>query len=112
MHSQAPPATVAGGLGLVTRGSFGVVPAGERRETRATWDGFSNALAQAVELVGTTVIFVLGGLWIDGKLGTRPLFTVVLGLIAVVGLAVISYYKYQAQIARDEEGKPWTKNPR
>ena len=87
-----------------------MVPEGERRDTKATWDGFSNALAHAVELVGTTLVFVLLGLWIDSRLGTRPLFTVVLGLFAVVGLGVIAYYKYMAQIAREEEGKPWTRN--
>jgi F0F1-type ATP synthase assembly protein I len=87
-----------------------VVPAGERRDTKATWDGFSNALAHAVELVGTTVIFVLLGLWIDSRTGTRPLFTVLLGLFAVVGLSVVAYYRYMAQIAHEEEGKPWTRN--
>ena len=84
-----------------------MVPAGERRDERATWEGFSNALSHAVELVGTTVIFVLAGLWIDGRIGTRPLFTVVLGLLAVIGLGVRAYYTYMAQIAREEEGKPW-----
>jgi len=84
-----------------------VVPAGERRDQRATWEGFSNALSHAVELVGTTVIFVLLGLWIDGRVGTRPLFTVVFGLFAVVGLGVRAYYRYMAEVAREEEGKPW-----
>ena len=89
-----------------------MVPAGERRDTKATWDGFSNALAHAVELVGTTLVFVLLGLWIDGRAGTRPLFTVLLGLFAIVGLGVVSYYRYMAQIAREEEGKPWTRTTR
>ena len=39
-----------------------------------------------------TVIFVLLGLWLDGRVGTRPLFTVVLGLLAVIGLGVRTYY--------------------
>ena len=84
-----------------------MVPAGERRDQRDTWHGFSNALSHAFELVATTVLFVLLGLWIDSRAGTRPLFTVVLGLLAVIGLGVRAYYTYQAQIARDEEGKPW-----
>lgn len=86
-----------------------MVPAGERRETRATWNGFSNALGRAVELVGTTLIFVLVGLWIDGRVGTRPLFTVILGVLAVVGQGVVAYYRYVAEMAREEEGKPWTR---
>ncbi len=87
-----------------------MVPAGERRDQRATWEGFSNALAHAVELVGTTVLFLLFGLWLDGRAGTRPLFTVVFALLAVTGLGVSAYYRYHAQIARDEEGKPWTRS--
>ncbi len=89
-----------------------MVPAGERRDQRDTWHGFSNALSHAFELVATTVLFVLLGLWIDGRVGTRPLFTVVLGLLAVIGLGVRAYYTYTAQIERDEEGKPWLRKSR
>ena len=84
-----------------------MVPAGERRDQRDTRHGFSNALSHAFELAGTTVVFVLLGLWIDSRVSTRPLFTVVLGLLAVIGLGVRAYYTYLAQIERDEEGKPW-----
>jgi F0F1-type ATP synthase assembly protein I len=72
--------------------------------------GFGDALAHAVELVGTTVLFVLAGLWIDSKLGTRPLFLLLLGALVIVGLAVREYYWYQARIAQQEEGKPWTRH--
>jgi F0F1-type ATP synthase assembly protein I len=80
-------------------------------ETRATWQGFSNALAQGFELAGTTVIFVLLGLWLDNSIGTRPLFTIALGLLAVIGLGARAYYRYLADTAREEERKPWTRNP-
>jgi F0F1-type ATP synthase assembly protein I len=56
------------------------------------------------------VIFVLLGLWIDGRVGTKPLFTVVLGLLAVIGLGLRAYYVYMDQVRRDEEGKPWRKS--
>jgi F0F1-type ATP synthase assembly protein I len=69
-------------------------------------------LARAVEMVGTTVLFVLAGLWLDSRFGTRPLCTVVLGLLAVIGVGVSAYYRYQAEIAREEEGKPWTRSNR
>ena len=82
-----------------------MVPAGERRDQRDTWHGFSNALSHAFELVATTVIFVLIGLWIDGRFGTRPLFTVVLGLLAVIGLGVRAYYTYMDQIAPRRGGE-------
>ena len=98
---------MAGVSGWWSGRGFGVVPAGERPDQRETWHGFSNALSHAFELVAATVLFVLLGLWIDGRVGTRPLFTVVLGLLAVIGLGVRAYYTYLAQIQRDEEGKPW-----
>ena len=89
-----------------------MVPSGSSREQRALWSGFSDALGRAVELVGTTVVFVLAGLWIDGRLGTRPIFTLVLGILAMVGLGVSAYYRYNADFDREQEGKPWTRNPR
>ena len=89
-----------------------VVPAGERRDQRDTWSGFSNAFSHAFEMAAVTVLFVLFGLWIDGRVGTRPLFTVALGLLAVIGLAARAYYTYLAQVGREEKGKPWLrKNP-
>jgi F0F1-type ATP synthase assembly protein I len=72
--------------------------------------GFGDALAHAVELVGTTIVFVLGGLWLDSRFGTRPLFMVVLLTLVIVGLGMREYYAYQAKIARAEEGKPWTRH--
>jgi F0F1-type ATP synthase assembly protein I len=84
-----------------------VVPAGERRDQRATWHGYSSAFQQAFEIVATLVFFVLLGLWIDGRIGTRPLFTVTLALFAVVGISLRTYFAYKAQVERDEEGKPW-----
>ena len=89
-----------------------MVPAGERPDQRGAMQGFGDALAHAVELVGTTVLFVLGGLWLDSKFGTRPLFMLVLGTLAIIGLGATEYYRYQARIAREEEGKPWTRSRR
>jgi F0F1-type ATP synthase assembly protein I len=97
---------------LGSEGAKAVVPAGERRDQRDTWGGFSNAFSHAFELAAVTVLFVLFGLWIDGRLGTRPLFTVVLGLLAVIGLAARAYFTYVAQVEEQEKGKPWLrKNP-
>ena len=89
-----------------------MVPAGERRDQRDTWHGFSNALSRSFEMVATFALFVLLGLFVDDRVGTRPLFTLVLALLAVIGLGARAYYTYKDQIARDEEGKPWLhRNP-
>ena len=86
-----------------------MVPAGERRDQRDTWHGFSNALSRSFEMAATFALFVLLGLFVDSRLGTRPLCTIALALLAVVGLGARTYYTYIAQIERDEEGKPWLK---
>ncbi len=78
-------------------------------ERRGLYQGFGNALALAVELVAVPVVFLLSGLWLDGRLGTRPLFTIVLLVVAVVGMALRSYYAYQERIRLEEEGKPWAR---
>lgn len=81
-------------------------------ERRSLYQGFGNALALAVELAVTPLLFVLAGTWIDGRLGTRPALTVVLGVVAVAGVAVRSYYSYQTRMRLEEEGKPWARRNR
>ncbi len=71
------------------------------------YHGFGNALATAFEMVVVPTLFVLFGLWLDGRFGTRPVLGVVLGVLAVVGVALKTYYVYEATIEREEEGKPW-----
>ena len=80
------------------------------RDRQATYNGFGDALATAVELVATPLVFALIGWLIDRAVGTAPVFAVVLGLVGVVGVALRSYYQYRADMAREEEGKPWTRS--
>ena len=84
-----------------------MVPAGERPGQRSMYSGFSNALARAVELVGTTLLCVLLGLWIDNRLGTKPIFTVALGLLAILAQGIVAYYRYKAEVTSEEGEKPW-----
>jgi F0F1-type ATP synthase assembly protein I len=80
------------------------------RDRQATYNGFGNALSQAVEIVATPMIFGLVGFFLDRLVGTRPLFTVTLALFALVGMALRMYYAYREAMAREEEGKPWTRS--
>jgi F0F1-type ATP synthase assembly protein I len=80
------------------------------RDRQAIYDGFGNTLAQAVEIVVTPLLFALGGWLLDRAIGTAPLFTVALGLLAAAGVAIRMYYQYNAAMAREEEGKPWTRS--
>jgi len=81
----------------------------ELRERQATYNGFGDALAHATELVVTPLLFALAGYGLDRLFGTGPVLAIVLGLVGVLGVAVKSYYEYAARMAREEEGKPWTR---
>jgi F0F1-type ATP synthase assembly protein I len=87
------------------------MPAEEHRDGAKIWQGFSDALAYSVQIAGTTVILVLLGLWLDNSIGTRPLFTVAFGLLAVTGQGISAYYRYMSDVAREQKGKPWTRSP-
>jgi F0F1-type ATP synthase assembly protein I len=100
-------------FGGVVRAVGPVVQVGapvDLRDRQATYNGFGNALAQAVEIVAAPLIFALGGWMIDRAVGTTPLFTALLGAFAIAGVAVRMYYQYRADMAREEEGKPWTRS--
>jgi F0F1-type ATP synthase assembly protein I len=81
----------------------------ELRDRQATWQGFGDALALGVEMVVTPLLFALAGFGLDRLLGTGPVFALLLGLFGVVGEALHVFYTYRARIAREEEGKPWTR---
>lgn len=83
------------------------VRAPELEARRSLYQGFGNALGQAVELVVSPLLFLLAGVWLDDRLGTGPGFTVGLAVAGVVGVAAKAYYRYEARMAAEEEGKPW-----
>jgi F0F1-type ATP synthase assembly protein I len=74
---------------------------------QALYNGFGNALAQAVEFAGTPLIFFLVGRFADHRFGTGPVLAVALFLVALVGVSVSAYYRYKAAMDQAEEGKPW-----
>jgi F0F1-type ATP synthase assembly protein I len=80
------------------------------RDRQATYNGFGDALATAVEIVVTPLVFALLGWLIDRAAGTGPVFAIALGLFGAAGLAVRMYYRYRDDMDRHEEGKPWTRS--
>jgi F0F1-type ATP synthase assembly protein I len=81
------------------------------RDRRQTWSGFSDALARAIELVATPLLFAVGGWYLDRWLGTRPLFTLTLFLLVVVGMVARMYYAYEAEMQRHEQAAVWARRP-
>jgi hypothetical protein len=71
--------------------------------------GLGDGLSQAFALVATPALFVALGLFADDRLGTAPIAAVVLGVLAVVGTAASTYYRYVADMERAQAGKPWTR---
>src|SRR5258708_19493310 len=81
----------------------------ELREHQATWQGFSDALAMAVEFVATPLLFALLGVWLDRVFGITPVLAIVLGGIGLVGVVLRTYYWYQAGIKPEQGRQPCTR---
>ena len=73
------------------------------------WQGFSDALGMAVEIVVSPLLFALFGYWLDGRFGTGPVLAIAFGLLGVFAIALRSYLWYRASMDREEKGKPWTR---
>jgi F0F1-type ATP synthase assembly protein I len=71
--------------------------------------GYGDGFSDAFSLVLTPVLLGIAGYFLDGEIGTRPIFTVVLAIIGVVGAVVTAYYRYTGRIDQMDEGKPWTR---
>jgi len=89
-----------------------VRPDGEKLSTellarQQTYRGFGDALSMAFELVMTPLLFGLGGYGLDRWLGTSPLFTVVLSVLAIVGMSARMWYGYDARMRVHEAAGPW-----
>ena len=79
------------------------------RGSQQSFASGSDGFTQAMELVASTFLFGLLGFWLDGRLGTRPLFAVVLGGLALLANVIKLYCTYGARMRAEEEGKPWAR---
>jgi F0F1-type ATP synthase assembly protein I len=66
----------------------------DRGDRREMYNGFGEAYSRAMELVLCPLMFALGGYFLDGWLGTRPLFTVLLGLFGLAGVVARMVLQY------------------
>ena len=71
-----------------------------------------DGLSQAFEFAAGPVVMGLIGWLVDLAAGTGPFFLIVFAVFGVIGSFVSFYYRYQAQTARLDEGKPWTRRTR
>jgi Flp pilus assembly protein TadB len=72
-------------------------------------NGFGDGLAKAFELVLTPAILGLAGFGLDRWLGLTPLFTIVLTLWALAVVSYMTWFRYEAEMRRMEEGAVWAR---
>ena len=70
------------------------------------YNGFGEAYSRAMELVLSPLLFALAGYGLDGWLGTRPLFTVVLGAFALAGIVTRMVLQYAHRMKAFEAALP------
>ena len=68
-----------------------------------------DGLSQAISFAAGPVILGFIGWLIDRANDTGYLFLVIFACFGLVGTCVSFFYRYQAQTARQDEGKPWTR---
>ncbi len=71
---------------------------------RGLYNGFGESYQRAIEYAAVPPVFGLVGWWLEGRLGWRPVLTIMFVLYAVVGLAIRTYFAYNARMI-DEEGR-------
>lgn len=67
-------------------------------------NGFGESYQRAIEYAAVPPLFGLVGWWLDGRLGWRPVLTILFVAYAVIGLAVRTYFGYVARM-KEEEGR-------
>ncbi len=72
---------------------------------------FGDGFTRAFELAVTPVIFGAAGYGLDGWLGIRPVLTILLTLLALVGLLLRTWYGYVHRMESIERSGPWASRP-
>lgn len=80
-----------------------------RDDKRDLYNGFGDALSRAFEFAVTPAVFGFLGYLLDVRLGLVPVFTIVLLLMALVGMFVRTWYSYDAAMKVHDAAQPWAK---
>ena len=59
------------------------------------------------ELVLSPLILALIGFGLDHLFGTLPLFTIIFGLLGLIGACIKIYFGYVAEMDEHEKDAPW-----
>lgn len=72
----------------------------------------NDALSHALAMVVGPLLMGLFGAWLDGRLGTGWVLAAAFATFGAVGAVVSAYYRYEARMAEQDAGKPWTRRAR
>ena len=75
---------------------------GPERSRGEVSKGFDDGLSKAFELALTPAVLGVGGWLVDTRIGTTPLFTLVLSLLGVLGTSLSLWYRYDATMKAQE----------
>ena len=81
-------------------------PTGPKSEL---YNSMGNAFARGFELAVTPALFALMGYALDRWIGIVPVLTIVLGLVAIIGMLLRTWYGYVYKMQALEEAGPWAK---
>lgn len=62
-------------------------------------------LTHGLTFAGATALFALGGLWLDGVLGTKPVFVIVGALVGAAAGFLNMYWRLVVEPRRREKDK-------
>jgi F0F1-type ATP synthase assembly protein I len=82
----------------------------QQAERRELYNGFGNALSLGIEFALGPVLFGGFGWLLDGWIGTRPIFTVLLSIVGVVATFVRMWFRYDAEMKVQEADGIWNKH--
>jgi hypothetical protein len=85
---------------------------GYSRYTSVPAPGTAGPLSHGLAMIGLPVLLGFLGSLLDARLGTRPVFLIALAAFGVAGSFASAFYRYEARVARQEAGKPWTRRTR
>ena len=76
---------------------------------RESYNGFGEGLARAFEFAVTPAIFGAIGYFLDGRIGIRPVLTIVFVIFALVGMFVRMWFGYDQEMKVHEAKGAWNR---
>mgnify|MGYP001305637571 CR=1 FL=1 len=77
------------------------------RGRQELYNGFGDTLARGFEIAVIPILFGGFGWFLDRRLGTMPVLTIILAVFALVAMAVRTYFAYDAEMRAHDAASPW-----